>query len=315
MRKLILLLLFVPCFGSAQNYVDLFKIGYSQSFNNDFEGFDDSTEITSFEADLTFPMVLNEKNALITGASFSQNRLELFPVDPLFFPESGGQLSKFRNLYSTALKLGLATTFNEKWSATVVLLPKIASDYQNITSDDFYIGGFAVLKLQKKENLIYRFGFYGSEEAFGFFSTPFVGWYYLSPSGQFEMDMSLPISADMNYTEGVFTYGIDYFGIGRSFNLTEESDNEYVDVSSLEFAGYVQFNALEKSVLLRAKVGYASSDYEVYTQGDKIDLGISAFSFGDDRTQLNPTISGGFFLKFEAIYRFSIASEKDKANQ
>jgi hypothetical protein len=74
----------------------------------------------------------------------------------------------------------------------------------------------------------------------------------------------------------------------------------------LEFAGYLQFNALEESVLLRAKVGYSSNNYEMYAAGDKMDLGVSAFSFGDDRTQLNPSLNGGVFLKFEAIYRFHI---------
>lgn len=305
MKKLLFLLLFSPCNGYAQDYVDLFKIGYSQTFNNNFEGTAGSTDVKSFEADLTFPVVLNEKNALITGVSFSRNSLQLFPE------------ADFTGLYSTTLKLGLATTYNEKWSSTIVLLPKIASDYENISSDDFYIGGFAILKLQtrlpdgqEKENLIYRFGFYGSSEAFGIFSTPIVGWYYLSPNNKFEMDMSLPIAADVNYSCGIFTYGIDYYGIGRSFNITQENATVYVDLSSLEFSSYLQFNALEKSVLLRAKIGYSSSDYEVYAKGDKIDFGLSAFSFGDDRTQLNPSINGGFFLKFEAIYRFTITTEK-----
>ena len=48
----------------------------------------------------------------------------------------------------------------------------------------------------------------------------------------------------------------------------------------------------------------------MYGNGDTIDIGVSAFSFGDNRTQLNPQISGGFFLKFEAIYRFHIKNEK-----
>ena len=303
MKKLLFTLLLFPCFGNAQDYVDLFKIGYGQTFNNNFEGTTSSTRVKSFEADLTFPVVLNEKNALITGVSFSRNNLQLFPE------------AEFTNLYSTTLKLGLASTYNDKWSSTIVLLPKIASDYNTISGDDFYFGGFAILKLQRKENLIYRFGFYGSSEAFGIFSTPIFGWYYLSPNGKFEMDISLPIATDINYTCGIFTYGIDYFGIGRSFNITKENANEYVDLSSLEFASYLQFNALDKSVLLRAKFGYSSNDYEVYTNGDKIDFGLSAFSFGDDRTQLNPTINGGLYLKFEAIYRFTITSEKDNSKK
>ena len=311
MKKLFFLLLLIPYFGMGQNYVDLVKIGYSQTFNNDFEGTTESTDVSAIEADLTFPIVLNEKHALITGIAFSRNELELFPSGGIQLFHTGAVTDSYTRLYSTLLKIGLASTLSDTWSTTVVLLPKIASDYQNISGDDFYIGGFALLKLQKKENLIYRFGAYGSAEAFGFFGTPIIGWYYLSDSGQFEMDMSLPISADINYTRGDFTYGLDYYGIGRSFNINENDAAIYADLSSLEFASYVQYNAFDKSVLLRAKFGYASNDYEIYAQGETIDLGVSAFSFGDERTQLNPSISGGFFLKFEALYRFDIGSKKE----
>lgn len=285
----------------AQDYVDIFRIGYGETFNNDFEGTNSSTSIRSFEAGFTFPVVLNDNHALITGADFSTNNLQLFPE------------AERTSLYSTNIKLGLASTYSERWSSTIVLLPKIASDYNDISSDDFYLGGFALLKLQKKENLIYRFGVYGSQEAFGFFTTPIIGWYYLSSNKKFEMDMSLPISADVSYALGKTTIGMDYFGIGRSFNIKNENQPDtYVDLSSLEFAAYWQFNFLDKSVLLRTKLGYSSNNYEVYADGETIDLGLSAFSFGDDRTQLNPEMNGGFFAKIEAIYRFNLPSKEDK---
>ncbi len=300
MKKTLVLLFFLPLSLCAQDYVDLVKIGYGSTLNNDFDGSPSSTNVTSLEADLTVPIVINDNNAIITGAIFSRNRLQLFP--------NGLTAS----LYSTALKLGIASTYNERWSSTIVLLPKLASDYWNPSEDDFYIGGFASLKYHKRENLIYRFGVYGSQEAFGFFTTPFVGWYYLSPSGNFEMDMSLPIAADMNYDLGGVRIGADYIGIGRSFNLTDiDFPDWYVDVSSLEFSAYAQLDLSEESILIRGKVGYSSNDYEVYAQGEKIDLGLSAFTFGDDRTQLNPDLGGGFFLKLEAIYRFHLPSKKE----
>ena len=197
MKKVLFLFLFFPLVIYGQNYADLLRIGYGQTFNNDFEGSPNSTQVKSFEADLTFPVPLNENNVLITGGSFSRNNLQLFPD------------ADFTSLISTTLKAGLATTYNEKWSSTVVLLPKIASDYENISGDDFYFGGYAVVKLKKSDNLIYRFGAYGSTEAFGFFSTPIFGWYYLSPNGRFEMDMSLPVSGDINYCLGATTIGLD----------------------------------------------------------------------------------------------------------
>ncbi len=281
--------------------MDLFRIGYGQTLNNNFEGVDSSTNVASFEVGFTLPVVLNENHALITGADFSFNKVQLFPKED------------YSSLFSTNLKLGMASIWSEKWSSTIVLLPKIASDYKNITSADFYFGGFALLKLKKNENFKYRFGIYASQEAFGLFTTPIIGWYYLSPNKRFEMDMSLPISADVSYKFGTTTLGVDYFGIGRSYNVHyENAPTLYADLSSLEFAGYLQFNTFEESILLRAKVGYSSNNYEMYPEGEKIDLGVSAFSFGDDRTQLNPSINGGIFLKFEAIYRFHI-KEKSKS--
>ncbi|MCG2420132.1 DUF6268 family outer membrane beta-barrel protein [Aequorivita sp. F47161] len=295
MKKLLFLTFLLPLFVSSQEYVDLFRIGYGQTFNNNFEGTNSSTFVKSFEVGLTFPVVLNENHALITGADFSRNNLQLFPE------------AEFTSLYSTNLKLGMASNWSEKWSSTIILLPKIASDYKNISSDEFYLGGFAVLKFKKNTNLKYRFGIYASQEAFGLFTTPIIGWYYLSPNKRFEMDMSLPISADVSYKLGTTTIGVDYFGIGRSYNVHyENAPSLYADLSSLEFASYLQFNVMEESVLLRAKLGYSSNNYEMYAEGEKMDLGISAFSFGDDRTQLNPSLNGGVFLKFEAIYRFHI---------
>jgi len=294
-KSIALLILFLPFIGISQEYIDLLKIGYSHTFDAKFEGTDNSTEIKGFEAGITLPVVLNEKYALISGATFSTNNLQLFPLAPN------------TDLYSTMLKLGLATSHNEKWSSTIVFLPKMASDYKNLSGDDFYFGGYAVVKQKKSENLTIRYGLYGSTEAFGPFATPMIGVYYKSPNKRLEIDASLPIVADVNYTFGKTTIGFDYFGIGRSFNISQDEFSEYyIEQSPLEFSGYFQLNTLQKSVLLRAKVGYTSNIYEVYEQGDKLDFRVSAFSFGDNRTQLNPDIKGSVFIKFEAIYRLQI---------
>jgi len=299
LKKFLIVLFLFPLCAISQNYVDIFKTGYSETFNNDFDKTSESTSIKSFDVGLTVPVVLNEKHAFITGIDFSTNNLQLFPD------------AERTNLYSSILKVGLASTYDKRWSSTLIFLPKIASDYENISSEDLYFGGLALIKYQKTENLKYRFGIYGSTEAFGFFTTPIIGWYYLSPNKKFEMDVSLPIAADINYNLGKTTIGLDYYGIGRSFALhSEDQPNTYVDLSSLEFATYFQYNLFEKSTLLRAKLGYSSNNYEVYANSDEIDLGLSAFSFGDNRAQLNPDLSGGFFLKFEAIYRFQLSKSE-----
>ncbi len=292
MKKILLFLLLIPLFSEAQEYVDVLKISYYNTFDANFEGTSESTDVKGFQAGITFPIKLNEKYALITGADFSTHRLQL---DPDF---------NHTTLNSTMLKIGLVTTHSEKWSSIIVFLPKMASDYKNISSDDFYFGGYAVAKLKKRENLLYRFGVYGSTEAFGLFATPMIGVYYKSPNKRFEIDASLPIVADVNYSFGKATVGFDYFGIGRSYNISQDEFSQfYVDQNPLEFASYLQYGILDNSILLRAKVGYTSNTHEVYEQGDKLDFRLSAFNFGDNRTQLNPDIDGSVFIKFEAIYR------------
>lgn len=291
--------MFVTSLSFSQNYIDLFRIGYGETFSNSFKGTSSETQVTSADADITFPVVLNDKIALVTGLGLTYNHLQLAPQ------------SEYTSLYGTTLKLGVAATLTDSWSFTAVFLPKIASDYEHITNDDFYIGGYAVAKLRKRDNLIYRFGAYGSTEAFGFFFTPILGWYYLSPNSKFEMDMSLPIVADVNYAiSKKITVGIDYFGLGRSYNITNpDLPKVYTQMGSLEFASYIQFGFAKKSILVRAKIGYASTDYEVYNQGDTYSFGLSAIRFNDNRTRLNPEFEGSMFLKAELIYRLSLLNK------
>ncbi len=293
------------CFSTlmqAQDYLDILNVGYSYTFNAKFEGTNETTDVHGFDANLTVPLVINDNIAFITGGNFSTHSIQL---DPNFNKTT---------LNSTLLKLGLAMTHSEKWSSTLVFLPKIASDYKNIGSDDFYFGGYGIAKLKKRNDLIYRFGAYASTEAFGLFATPIVGVYYKSPNKLFEIDASLPISADVNYRLGKVSVGIDYFGIGRSFNISQDNFSQYyVEQSPLEFASYLQYGLLNNSILVRVKVGYTSNTHEVYEQGDKLNFRLSAFSFGDDRNQLNPDIKGSAFVKITAIYRLYIPTkETDK---
>ena len=304
MKNIIFFLLISPFISHCQEYVDVLKLGYSYSNKAKFKDIDESTTIKSYNASITFPIELNEKYALITGIDFSSNDLLLDPD----YKES-------TTLYNTLLKVGLATNHSKKWNSTIVLLPKIASDYTNISGDDFYFGLYAMAKLKKNKYFKYRFGFYASTEAFGIFATPIIGAYYLSPNNRFEIDASLPIAANVNYKFGKSAVGFDYFGIGRSYNISQETAIPvYVDQRPIEISSYFQYEILEENMLLRAKVGYSNNTYELYEQGDSLDFRISAISFGDNRTQLNPVILGSIFFKLEAIYRIHF-KEKNKDSQ
>src|SRR5690606_28468199 len=80
-----------------------------------------------------------------------------------------------------------------------ILLPKLSSDFKEINANDFQLGAIAILKYEKKDNLNYKLGAYYNSELFGPFFVPILGMYYLSPSEKLEIDLSLPLWADINY--------------------------------------------------------------------------------------------------------------------
>ena len=288
----VLLFLLLPIAACSQNYADLVKLSYAYSFDSKFENSSESTTVNTLESGLIFPKVINQKYTFISGLNFDFNNLMLYSD------------TDRTNLYSTTLRVGIVSNCSEKWSCTIVLLPKVASDYSSITSDDFYIGGFAILKKKKSNNLFYRYGLYTSSEAFGMTFTPILGFYFVSPNDKFEADISLPVAANLNYNYGKISLGFDYFGIERSYNLEPENSlNTYVEQNRWEFAGYLQFNKLYKNVLLRLKLGYAHNEHKVFENGDKVNFKFIAFAFGDDRTRLNPKMNGTLFAKVEFIYR------------
>ncbi len=299
-KKLVFIsFLLLSQWSNSQSYVDLFSINYGKSAETEYENGSQTTTITNLDADFTLPIELNEKQAIITGIDFSNNTLQLFPD------------ANYNNLYLTRIKAGINITHSEHWSGTYIILSKIASDYINLSMEDFYIGGVAVLKYKKNKNLSYKFGIYASDEAFGLFITPLIGLYYLDSSTRFEMNLYLPNNADLNYSLTKKTkIGTDFVARGKSFKLTTDGvRSSYAENNSLEFSSYLQNNSLIKNVLIRLKIGFSTNSFEVYPIEQKIAFATTLFKFGDNRTQLNTNLSSSPFIKIEAIYRFDIISK------
>ena len=297
-KKSYFLLLLISITVHSQQYVDLFSLNYTQS-DASYANFSEKTAISNFDIALTIPIIINDKYVFITGVDFNKNAIQLSPN------------YSNNSLFLTRLKAGLRIKYSDKWSGTYLLLPKVASDYINVTTNDLYLGGAIVFKYQKKENLNYKFGMYASNEAYGLFVSPLLGMYYKSPNTKFEMNVTFPTDLDLNYSATQKTkIGIDYSAVGKSYRMTtENSRKRYAENNSLQFSTYIQNNSIFKNILFRIKTGFSTNEYEVYPINQKIDLRISAFKFGDHRSQINTILSGSPFVMFESIYRFDIPSK------
>ena len=131
--------------------------------------------------------------------------------------------------------------------------------------------------------------------------------YYVSKNKTFEANLNLPITGDINYKIAAKSWvGLRFDGLGTTYYLYNKMNNSsdaYVSKTSNELISYLRFQ-LSKSLYLNTKIGYAiSRNYKVFDANDKIDFALTAFYFGDNRTQLNTRFKDGAVFKMELFYR------------
>ncbi len=281
--------------GFSQNYFDIVNATYINTPANDFEISNDQTAVHELNLEVNFPVVLNKKLILLTGLFANKTRVSL----DANVPNS--------NLQVLGLNLGINKTFSDKWSATFMAYPKIASDNLTLSNDNLQIGFLSLFTKKKRANLKYKYGVFVNTEKFGLAVIPIFGLYYLSPNKKFETKLTLPFLADINYElNKKFWLGFRFDGIGTSYNLSDQNysnNGVYVSKNSIEFAPYLRFK-MSKSLYINTKIGYAlGRNYKVYDANDKIDLAVTSFYFGDNRTQLNEGFADGAIFKIELMYR------------
>lgn len=300
MNKYILLfrLILAGSLAFSQNYVDILKVSASTTPNNSFDSSSTKTKLNELMVDLTMPVKINEGFSVLTGVIYEDIQTKLF-ADGII-----------KNFGSTALKLGFNKQLTEKWSTTVVALPKIASDYNSFNSRDFQMGGIALFKYKKRDNLNFKTGLYYNSELFGPFFVPMLGMYYQSPNKKFEANILLPLQADINYQVVPFmNVGVNFNGQIRSYhlnNVTDANPNTYVTKSTNELFGYLKFS-ITKNISLQTKVGQSfGRTYKVYNENDKVDFGLPLTFVGHKREQLNSNFSNGLIFQATLVYRLHL---------
>ncbi len=303
----------------GQDYVDLFRVQGNTSPQNSFvndttSGYKNSgTNIEEFGIDLTLPIKLNEKFVIITGLSYDHLSLYTYPENLTV---------DFERFNMHTLKAGLSWQHNDTWSGQYLVLPKTTGNLKAFNKKNTQLAGLALLKQKKKENLFFRYGLYYNSEVFGPFFVPLLGIWYRSPNKKFEMNWTLPVWADMNYTwKKWFTTGMNFSAFVRSFYIPQQGlqtnnppanfpAEQYMVKASNELFLYTQFN-IKKSFLIQTKVGHSiGRSFRQYEYGDRVDWGFSAFRFGGDRTQLNPDLKDGLIFQVRLIYRYWIKEEE-----
>ncbi len=297
MRIALLIFLIAPLLASSQNYVDIAKFSFSSTpenkLKNDSLNLNLPTQLVEFSTDLTAPIVLKNKNVIITGAIYEQTNLKT--------PNTNGLV------YTISPKIGYKAILSESFSGTLILLPKLSSDLKNINSKHIQIGTVALFEKIKTSNFKYKFGVYFNQELFGPFAVPLFGFYYKSENKKFEANFTLPVYAGINYKlNSWLNSGITFNSSVKSYYLGD-TQNSYLAKASNEIYALLQYHPKASRLVIEPQVGYSiGRSYRVYNEDNKIDFGFSAFKFGDDREQLNHDFEDGLIFKVRLLYRFMI---------
>ncbi len=297
MKKILFCILCIAAapLATAQDYLDILKVTHNNaSLGNVDDGAETDVSNTLIEG--YFPLPLSGKATIIGGFTYENTRLGL-------------EFSSDRsNLVMTRLNLGLKYTHGNNWTGTYVALPKFASDFEDLGSDDFQIGGLALL--EKKYNSRYglKFGTYISSENFGTTITPLVGLWYKSDNRKFYINAVLPIRTDINYSlTKRFSLGGNLITSIKSYNLAATNPMRYVQEESIRFSLFAAYGFFDDALILRGKVGFDTTDYGLYNQGDTVGAQILTFQpGGDDRLRLNSEFDSSIFVGFDLIYRVDL---------
>ena len=287
-----LLLLISGSYTYAQDYIDLVKVSHNIATLGNVDT-DAETDVSNTNAEVYFPVPLTDKAVVIAGFTYENTRLGL------------GFTDDRTNLIMTRLNLGLKLKHGNNWSGTYVALPKLASDFDDLSGDDFQMGGLALLEKKYSAKYGLKFGAYLSSENFGTTLTPLVGIWYKSKNRKFYVNATLPIRADANYslTQNL-SLGANLLTSVKSYNLAETNSLFYVQEESIRFALFAAYGFFDNNLIVRGKVGFDTTDYGLYNEGDTIGLQVLTFQVGgDDRNRLNSEFASAAFFGLDLILR------------
>lgn len=299
MKKLLLLLL-LALSGStyAQDYLDIARLNISRTNLEDVDQ-TFNTDVTNLNLEVLYPTPLTNDMVLITGFTAENTGLEL------------GDRLKYQNLTMARLNVGVKWSHNKKWTGTYLLLPKLASSFDAEGGDNFQFGAIALMEYRFKNRKRGKFGLYSSSENFGTIITPLIGGYYRTKDSKFYIDAALPIRMDANYSlTDKLSMGADLRTSVKSYNLgqyQQSVDDLYVQEESIRAGLYLSYALMNETLQLRAKVGFDTTDYGLYQQGDVVGAQVLTFQLsGDDRVRLNNEFDSALFFGVDIFYRLGL---------
>ena len=271
-KKLFLILILLFRFVQAQPWLDLAAFRYHRIASGDDSVY---SETTWANGELSMPVKIKE-DVLIVNTYFERYD----------FASGGG-------VYGVSVPIAYSKQLkNPDWKTAVSFIPRIHSDFKNISRDDYQIGGAVLFTKKKKDELKFKFGAYYNSEFFGFFMLPLAGidWNISSRLNLFGV---LPNSMTLEFKlfPGKIHTGLAFKSITNSYRM---DDGSYLTLRDNHLKAFADAYFL-KNIVINAEGGH--------TVLRKYEAGIKA---GGSNSETELADTNGFIFRMAVSYRLRL---------
>jgi len=220
MKKLVFISCFL-CLNSlalfAQPFTDIASFS-AQQLNTRYSNNAGKNTTTNYFAGLIVPIKIDSNNTIIIRLNGEQ-----------LVTQNSAYTDVKSRLYALTLGLGAQHYFTTKFSAVLILMPKIASDFsEKINSHDRQYGGSLLFQYKFGKNFRAKAGLFYNKEPFGNFFVPLFGidW-QISPRWMLYGTFPLINRLEFKINEHFYT-GLGARIYGRSYRLNSYWNRDYI---------------------------------------------------------------------------------------
>lgn len=280
----------------AQKRFDVFYVAGNFNFMQKTEVNTSNYLETAITANISLPIVLKDSSIWFTSVDY-----QYFSI-PNEYKLNSNILEEF-NLHGFIIRTGYIKRLSSTESLHLLFAPRIMTDFNASFSKSIQPGGVIMYERKKSDDLTWRAGVMYNQDFFGPYMLPVV---YLdwNISGIFKLTGLLPVYGKLYVqpSEKLST-GLHFIGLTTSFRIDEMSyENFYVDRRSIDLSLFVNRH-LWSNFFFEGRLGYAlTRDYGLFSENDKMTIGLPLLNIGDNRERFNNEYSGSPFIHTRIVY-------------
>jgi hypothetical protein len=298
----LLIICFSPFVLRAQSSIDLFTFsgmyGVPSAYEDPLTG--KATESGTL-LNLKVPIVLNSKTTWYNDFTHT-----LYVINNDIDPEPAGMITSTK-LQAFIFQTGIVQKINDQNGFQLLLVPRYTTDFQGSNKKNWQMGAIGLYEHRFSSRLLMRFGALYNGEVFGPLLVPLIytDWQL---SERWNINGTFPISLKASYTfNDRLSGGYSHFGFITTYSINEpEFDSDYIERNSIDETIFLRWR-LAGNIHLETRFGYSLSRvYQQFSEDDKMDLRLSLFAFGDNRTQKNVNFNSGPIASLRVVYNLPL---------